>query len=63
MIFYLQARGLSRVLARSLLLAGWARAALSQVPSEGAKQRAAAKAAMLAPKISSAVRREQLFSI
>ena len=31
MIFYLQARGLSRLQARSLLLEGWARSALAKV--------------------------------
>ena len=64
MIFYLQARGLSRVQARSLLLAGWARDALSRVPSEGAKERAAVKAATLAPESASAgLRQERMMSI
>ena len=63
MIFYLQARGLSRLQARSLLLEGWARSALAMVPSEGAKQRAAQKAAQLAPEDSRGVRRERLSSI
>ena len=63
MVFYLQARGLGRVEARSLLLAGWARDALENVPSEGAKVRAAAKAANLAPEAERKVRRESLSSI
>jgi len=63
MIFYLQARGLSRLQARSLLLEGWARSALARVPSDRAKVRAASKAATLAPEAASTVRREQLFSI
>lgn len=63
MIFYLQARGLSRLQARSLLLEGWARSALAKVPSDGAKLRAATKAATLAPEDRSAVRRERLSSI
>ena len=64
MIFYLQARGLSRLQARSLLLEGWARSALAQVPSEGAKARAASKAAALAPEgAGTGVRRERLSSI
>ena len=64
MIFYLQSRGLSRVQARSLLLAGWARDALAQVPSDSAKERAADKAATLAPEERRrSVRREGLMSI
>ena len=64
MIFYLQARGLTRFQARSLLLEGWARSALAKVPSEGAKTRAASKAGALAPEgAGSGVRRERLSSI
>jgi Fe-S cluster assembly protein SufD len=63
MIFYLQARGLSRLQARALLLEGWARDALSKVPSMGAKERAAAKASTLAPDEGRAVRRGGFQSI
>jgi hypothetical protein len=63
MVFYLQARGLGRVEARSLLLAGWARDALESVPSESAKVRAADKAAKLAPEAERKLRRESLSSI
>ena len=62
MIFYLQARGLSRGQARSLLLEGWARDALATVPSEGCTSRAALKAATLAKELR-AVRRDALSSI
>lgn len=49
MIFYLQSRGLDRLSARSLLLQGWAREVMNNVPSEGAQRRAVAKAAVLSP--------------
>ena len=39
MIFYLQARGLSRLDARTLLLEGWARSALSQVTDRHVTER------------------------
>ena len=55
--------GLSRLQARSLLLEGWARDCLSAVPSEGAKARAAEKAAMLAPDTERVVRRGSMTSI
>jgi len=61
MVFYLQARGLSRLDARALLLGGWARDALALVPSEGVKERASARAANLAT--DKDVRRSGLSSI
>jgi len=48
MVFYLQARGLGRAEARVLLLEGWARSLMGEVPSEAATRRVAAKAAGLA---------------
>ena len=63
MIFYLQARGLSRLDARSLLLEGWARSALDKVPAAGARQRAAVKASTLAPDKPVQVRQDRLSSI
>ncbi|KAL1506911.1 hypothetical protein AB1Y20_007775 [Prymnesium parvum] len=64
MIFYLQARGLGRLEARSLLLEGWARTFMSQVPSEAARRRAAVKASLLAPETGErVVRLQQLTSI
>ena len=59
------ARCLGRAQARSLLLEGWARSAVERVPLAGAKTRAAAKAAALAPEQDGGevVRRERLFSI
>jgi Fe-S cluster assembly scaffold protein SufB len=48
MIFYLQARGLSRAQARVLILAGWARSLMDKVPSKGAVRRVSTKAAKLA---------------
>lgn len=48
MIFYLQARGLSRAQARVLVLAGWARSLMDKVPSAGAVLRVSTKAAKLA---------------
>eukprot|EP00966_Prymnesium_polylepis_P021263 489165-Prymnesium_polylepis.1 len=47
MVFYLQSRGLDRLQARSLLLEGWARSLMTEVPSEAVKARIAAKAAKL----------------
>ena len=44
----LQARGLGRAEARVLLLEGWARSLMGEVPSEAATRRVAAKAAGLA---------------
>ena len=49
MVFYLQARGIGRTEARSLILAGWAREFVGKVSNDGAKQRVMAKAALLAP--------------
>lgn len=49
MVFYLQSRGLDRLGARSLLLQGWAREVMANVPSPGAQERAIAKAAELSP--------------
>jgi Fe-S cluster assembly protein SufD len=49
MIFYLQSRGLDRLSARSLMLQGWAREVMNNVPSEGSQRRAVAKAAVLSP--------------
>jgi len=49
MIFYLQSRGLDRSSARQLMLQGWAREVMNNVPSEGAQLRAVAKAAVLSP--------------
>jgi len=61
MVFYLQARGLSRPDARALLLSGWARDALAGVASENVKVRATARAAALSP--DKEVRRTSLSSI
>ena len=63
MIFYLQSRGLGRLNAKTLLLEGWARSALDEVPVEKVKQRAAAKAATLTPEDERRVRRESMSSI
>ena len=49
MIFYLQSRGLDRSSARQLMLQGWAREVMNNVPSEGSQRRAVAKAAVLSP--------------
>jgi len=59
MIFYLQARGLDRVQARSLLLAGWARSVMDRVPSAAAKERVVSKAALLAPETLERSRRQR----
>ena len=49
MVFYLQSRGLDRIGARALLLEGWAREVMNNVPLEGSKRRAVGKAAALSP--------------
>jgi len=61
MVFYLQSRGLDRLGARSLLLQGWAREVMSNVPSEGARKRAITKAAELSPEGERAVARVRQF--
>lgn len=63
MVFYLQARGLSRPDARALLLSGWVRDALALVPSESVKQRAVARAAKVGADYDKEVRRSGLSSI
>jgi len=63
MVFYLQARGLNRLQARALLLEGWARSALADVPSDAAKKRAAQKAVTLAPEGERIVNVRKLSSI
>lgn len=47
MVFYLQARGLSQIDARALLLQGWAASALENMPLPSAKARAVEKAKAL----------------
>ena len=63
MVFYLQARGLSRPDARALLLSGWVRDALALVPSESVKQRAVGRAAKVGADYDKEVRRSGLSSI
>ena len=58
-----QARGLNRLQARALLLEGWARSALADVPSDAAKKRAAQKAVTLAPEGERIVNVRKLSSI
>jgi len=47
MVFYLQTRGLNRLTARALLLEGWARDVMNNVPLAGSKRRAVARATQL----------------
>jgi len=64
MVFYLQSRGLDRLESRQLLLEGWARSLMDQVPSAGAKERVTRKAAVLAPELQErAARKNRLSSI
>lgn len=63
MVLYLQARGVSRIDARALLLKGWAISALDHVPDPGARARAAKKAASLTLKKEQPLLRGQFSSI
>jgi Fe-S cluster assembly protein SufD len=65
MLFYLQARGVDRATARSLILEGWIRAALEKMPSASTRNQALSKAAVLAPQLEnlSASQSKQMQSI